>query len=57
MNYSIVLNSPVSEIAVSVFALLAFVAGYVLGRYHGRDKVLRDQHNAKVPRYGNPHSF
>lgn len=48
MHYSIILNSPVSEIAASAFALIMFSAGYVLGRYHGADKVLRDQHNARV---------
>jgi len=35
--------------ALAAIAVLAMT--YALGRYHGRDKVLRDQHNAKVPAY------
>lgn len=54
MNYSIVLHSPASEVAAITLALIVFVAGYVLGRYHGAAKVLRDQHNARVPAFPKP---
>jgi hypothetical protein len=47
MNIHFVLQSPWSEAA----AAAVFALGYVLGRYHGAEKVLRDQHNARVPAY------
>jgi hypothetical protein len=51
MNLQFTLHNPASEIVAASLALMLFIAGYVLGRYHGADKVLRDQHNARVPKY------